>query len=235
MRRFLVLAIPVALMLTASVPAQAAAIQIGSLAGLSQNDFYDWGANVPDAVDKPSGTVVTSNGLATATLEDGAPGFSGYIEGTDFLGIFAVGDNVLFTGNYANTAISEAFEILFTAPIAGLGTQIQSNNNGLFTATLEVFNGAVSLGVFGVGGDNDSSEANTAPFLGARSDALDITRAIFTLTSNNGVGFAINRLYTTDSPNPAVDPTIPEPATMTLVGAGALAAAYRRRRQSKKQ
>ena len=111
------------------------------------------------------------------------------------------------------------------------GVQITSNFYGNFSASLEVFNGATSLGVFNVAGVMDGNEDGTAPFLGALSNAVDINRAVFTLTSNTGAGLGVNRLLTTDTPF-RDNAEVPEPATLGLVGMGVLAA-IRRRRQSR--
>jgi hypothetical protein len=112
-----------------------------------------------------------------------------------------------------------------------LGLHITSNIYGAFTASLEVFNGATSLGVFNVAGVMDGNEDGTAPFLGALSNAVDINRAVFTLTSNAAAGFGVTNLLTTDTPFGRQD-VVPEPATLGLVGMGVLAA-IRRRRQSR--
>ncbi len=223
MRKYVLLAVPLALLLTGA-QAQAAAIQVGSIVS---NDSFDWG-QYADGVPMGSPIGATSALLRTGTLSDGGA-FTGLVEGTSWFGNFAVGDNVLFTGDASDLVpTSDSFEMAFDTPVAGLGLQITSNLYGAFTAALEVFSGATSLGSFSVGGTMDGSEDGLAPFLGALSDAVDIDRAVFTLTSNNGFGLGVNRLLTTDTPN-APNP-IPEPATLGLLGAG-LAAVLLRRRQ----
>ena len=76
-----------------------------------------------------------------------------------------------------------------------------------------MFDGAISLGTFNVGGTMDGNEDGTAPFLGALSDSVDIDKAVFTLTSNTGAGLGVNRLLTSDTPTR----TVPEPATLALL------------------
>ena len=232
MRRLSILLVPVLVML-ASV-AQAATIQVGSAGALGANDFFDWGqVRVLDgggnAVAQASPQNVTSNLGRTGSISDGGT-FTGLVEGTDWFGNFTVGNNVLYTGDTNNPfAASSSFTTNFNTAVAGLGLQITSNFYGAFTASLEVFNGVTSLGVFNVAGVMDGNEDGTAPFLGALSDAVNINRAVFTLTSNTGAGLGVNRLLSTDTPLQAAE--VPEPSTLTLVGLGGLAAAAWRRRQ----
>jgi hypothetical protein len=229
MRKYLTIAVPLVLLL-AGVPAQAATIQVASPAGLAASDYYDWGQYTEGAVNgSPLGA--TSNGGDTATLNDVA-GFTRLVEGNTWFGNFTVGDNVLYTGNPTTPfSASNSFSINFAAAVAGLGLQIQSNFLGAYGASLEVFNGGTSLGVFNVAGLNDGNEDGTASFLGARSSAVDITRAVFSLTLNAGAGLGGNRLLVTDTPFSSAA-AVPEPGTLTLMGIGA-AALIRRRRSAK--
>jgi hypothetical protein len=222
-----------AVLLFAAVPAHATAIQIGSAAALGANDFFDWG-QLGDGVVNTSPVNVTSNLARTGSISDGVS-FTRLVEGNDFFGNFTVGDNVLFTGDPGDLGgAANSFTMNFSSPVAGLGLQFTSNFYGAFTGSLELFSGATSLGVFNVAGVMDGNEDGTSPFLAALNDAVNVDKAVFTLTSNTGAGLAVNRLLTTDTPfqqGPAA--AVPEPTTLTLVGIGALAAIRRRRRQTK--
>ena len=164
MRRLTLGAVPAVLFFMAGL-AQAATIQVGTAAGLGANDSFDWGqirviddyATPGDpsddfAVAQNSPIAVASSLARSGSVSDGAGGqFTGLIEGTDFFGIFANGDALLFTGDASDLdPFSDTFTMTFATPVAGVGTQIQSNSFGLFTASLEVFSGATSLGIFGV-------------------------------------------------------------------------------------
>jgi PEP-CTERM motif len=228
MRRLMFLVVPVMFFFTAT---QASAATI-AWNGAGSNDFFDWGAQAalnPEGSFHASPVAVTSNLARTGSIADSS-GFTRLVEGTDWFGNFAVGNNVLFTGDTANTpAASSAFTMNFNTAVAGVGAKIQSNRLGGFTARLEVFNGAVSLGVVNIAGTTDGAEDNSAPFLGALSDAVNITKAVYTLTSNTGDGLGINRELTTDTLRQGQP--VPEPATIALVSIGALGAAIRRRRR----
>src|SRR4029077_16545651 len=107
---------------------------------------------------------------------------------------------------------ASSFTMNLNSAVAGLGLQISSNFSGAFSASLEAFNGATSLGIFNVAGVLDGNEDSTAPFLGALSDAVHIDRVVFPLTANTGAGFGVNRLLTADTPLETSE--VPEPATL---------------------
>ena len=209
----------IALLFLAKLPAQAATSQVFSAGALAPNDFFDGGQiRVLDGsgfvVPQGSPQNVTSNLGRTGNVSDGVS-FTGLIEGTDWIGNFTPGNNVLFTGDPNNIFVaSSAFTMNFNTAVYGLGLQLTSNFYGAFTASLEVFNGATSLGVFNVGGVMDGNEDGTAPFLGAKSDS-SIDKAVFTLTSNTGAGLGVNRLLTSDTADTS---KVPEAGSLSLLG-----------------
>jgi hypothetical protein len=220
--------------------AEATTIQIGSAALLGANDFFDWGqVRVVDgtntAVDQPSPRTVTSGLGRTATVSDGGA-LTAAIEGIDWFGDFLPGQNVLYSGDFDDpAAAASTITVNFATAVKGLGLQIQSANFLNFSASLEVFDGAASLGAFSVAGLTLGLEDGSAPFLGALSDSTNITSAVFTLTSNTDFGFGVNRLLTADGDGTVPvepGPAVPEPATLTLVAGGIAVLAARRRRKA---
>ena len=224
----------------AASAAEATTIQVGSAALLGANDFFDWGQlRVVDAngaaVEQPSPRTVTSNLGRSATISDGGT-FTGAVEGTDWFGDFIAGQNVLFSGDFDDpTAAANVITMNFATAVKGVGLQIQSASFLDFTASLEVFDGATSLGTFSVAGLTLGLGDGSAPFLGALTDSANITSAVFTLTSNTDFGFGVNRLLTADGDGTVPvepGPAVPEPATLTLFATGVAALAARRRRKS---
>jgi len=219
--------------------AAASTIQIGSAAALGANDFFDWGQvraldGSGSAIAQPSPENVTSSLGRTASVSDSGS-LTGLVEGIDWFGNFTAGETVLYSGDVNDpAAAASALAVNFNTAVRGVGLQITSAGFLDFGASLEVFNGATSLGLFTVSGIMTGFEDGSAPFLGALSDSSNITRAVFTLTSNADFGLGVNRLLTADSPGtPPVEPgpAVPEPGTLSLLAIGAAGALVRRGRR----
>ena len=233
-RRLAILALP---LLMLARPATAGTIQVGLAAALGANDVFDWGTvRVLDggtAVAQSSPQDVGSSLGRTASISDGVA-FAGLIEGTDWFSNFDPDDLVLYSGDPNDPAsAAHAFAVSFDTAVAGLGLQIASAAFFDFDASLEVFDGPTSLGLFTVSGVMTGAGDGAAPFLAALSDSANITRAVFTLTSNTDFGFGVNRLLTADSAaGPPTGPpaAVPEPGTWSLFAIGAAGAMARRRR-----
>lgn len=229
MRRLTLLAVPALLLLTGGL-AQASSVQVGSAAGLGANDFIDWG-QLGDGTAVASPDNVLTNLGRTDVIAD-TTGFQGQVEGGDWIGIFNPGDKLLFnSSDEIKAGHSNSFEVDFASPIAGLGLGIQSNDFGRFVAQIDLFDSASTLlGSFTVTGDNLSTEDGSAPFLGAISDAVNVSRAVFSITANGGAGLGAGTLFLTDTPGGGVPSEVPEPATLSLTAIGAVMALRRRRK-----
>ena len=231
MRRILLLMLPALLLFTAT---NAGASTI-AWNGAGANDFFDWSQLGPEFSFAPSGFTAVSNLARNATLADGGVGFINCQQQP--LGIvpcqgnFVLDDWLLVSDDGTGSA-STIVDISFASTVAAVGSQVASNNFGAFTVRLDVFAGATNVGTFFATGFNDGGVGGPInPFLGALSDAVDITRAVFTLTSQvDDGGEILGTLRTSDTPfTPGA--VVPEPATLGLVGAGVLAAIRRRRQR----
>jgi len=110
----------------------------------------------------------------------------------------------------------------------GAGAQIQRDLLGSFTGTIEAYDsGNVLLGSFNLKGESNHGADNSAIFMGILSDSTDIKKIVYR-TDGGAQDFAINQLDLVPGTEKHV---IPEPATMTLMGAGLLGLLAARRRK----
>jgi archaellum component FlaF (FlaF/FlaG flagellin family) len=92
---------------------------------------------------------------------------------------FATGDSLIWTSDAGNGG-NGPVKLTFGTPMAGAGALIQANIPGQFTAKIEAFNGATSLGAFTVTSDKNGDAA----YIGLKDQtAANITSVIFSLTS----------------------------------------------------
>ncbi len=148
-------------------------------------------------------------------------------------GNFSPGDRLLWTlGNNGPITIN------FANPIARVGTQIQANYYGAFTAMITAFDSVGNtLGSF-TRNDGNSAFANNGPaiFIGIGSDTANISRLQFSLpnASFNPEDFAINNLSLRSTPGNSQP--VPEPFTILgSLTAGGIGVALRRKRQQQEK
>src|SRR5947209_105212 len=143
-RIMLAMAVP-ALVVGGTGWAPAGVVLVTNLQALAPNDSIDWGQLGPDSTSLSSSAAVTSAGGLGATVSTDDP--SGLVrvdEGVSWIGNFTISDHLI------NNNLFNFFPLTidFASPIGGAGAQIQLDNNGDFTATIEAFSGNTSLGVF---------------------------------------------------------------------------------------
>ncbi len=200
---------------------------------LGFNDAAVWGGDcqVPHASINSTSTnlrTVTASGQ-NGTIEQGLNTTS---FGTDpcnsmWIGNFADGDHLLWANDSSNfdqfgnpiTSGHGPLELALDSSVRGIGTQIQSDWYGGFTARLEVFNGANSLGFVTEDGVSDAN-TGTAIFIGVWDlSGENITRAVLSLDTcpESCNDFAINQVSLLEGP---IRENVPEPASLILLGSG---------------
>jgi len=91
---------------------------------------------------------------------------------------FTAGHSLLWTSDALNGG-NGPVSLTFAKPVAGLGALLQADLPGAFTAKIQVFNGATSLGSFTVAGST-----GIATYIGVLDKTgANITSAVFSLTS----------------------------------------------------
>ena len=210
-------------------------------AALLANDFIDWGQFGADFTIVNSGTHgFTNNGIGftvysvndNTSVDDGGQ-YQLLTEGSTWNGGFNPGDHVLFkTGSFAVN--STDLEIVFDQKIGGIGSGFQSNAFGDFTGSMGAWDNnpyfiANNVGFSSNFGNNHGGSDGTAPFMGVLSDQTDILAAYLEVqmadfSDSLGSGWSHTLVRDTGA--------VPEPASMAVLGLGAIAL-IRRRRQSK--
>jgi len=187
---------------------QADALLIWNGTSPAANDSTSWAGLGPDGTTIPSPFHATStDGVAITGTFAGGSGLTA-VQGVSWTGGFPAGDHLVWTFNNATNTGTAPLTLAFgTAVLAG-GVEIQSDAPGAFTAQVQAFDGATSLGI-----ENLASDAAGDPiFIGAQDTTADITSLVFSCTgacANND--FAVDTLR---SINPS---GTPEPASLSLL------------------
>ena len=222
MKRVLFCLAAFALVLVASAPVRAGVIGVTSRAALAGTDYVEWGTNIPTSTTQPVSWTATSNLGAPVGVTHGNPSGTFYGLQQSFggwSGNFAPGDNLLYNGA-AFTGQRGSVTLSFATPVAAVGAQIQSDFYGAFTATLSAFDSQGNQ-IFTESGVSNGNADNSAIFLGVASTLADISSIVYSTVDMSGNAqdddFAINRLDFRAQPL-----GVPEPASIALLGIGAL-------------
>lgn len=157
---------------------------------LNGSTSFDWSeAGSPFEI-IPTGTIVSSNNglLATVNLPGGA--WVPVAEGSEFYGNFTAGDQLLWTAGNGPLTLS------FNNVVSGVGTNIQADSYGNFTALVQGFNSAGQLlDSQSITGNSNGQNDGSAVFLGLANDP-GLSTVTFSLTSSTGddQDFAIDDL-----------------------------------------
>jgi len=200
-----------------------------SAAGLGANDTVNWSQLGPDS------TALGNSFSATSANSDSVSGaFSASTGevvdvGTSWgpaSGAFTNSDALI----WANDGTNGTGPVAFTFPtVFGAGAAIQSDQPGQFTAQIQLFSGATSLGTESV----TSDVAGDAIFIGALDTADEVTKAVFSLTAvtagdsyGNSLGdFAVDTLNLTEPVS-----STPEPGSVLMLMGGLAGLSLLRRR-----
>jgi len=164
-------------------------VQVTDQAGLSPDSSISWGqlgadqtpVNAAFSVLSNKGLGVNvnltgSNSVVSVVCKE-APPFS---KDCSWNGIgFTAGDSLLWTVN-AWTGGNGPLTLTFTSGIVGAGALLQSDVPGQFTASIQAFNGATSLGTF----TQQSDTEGHAVYLGVKDNSgANITSVVYSLTA----------------------------------------------------
>jgi hypothetical protein len=206
-------AIALLVLATASARADSVAV-VTSLGGLSANDTIVWsqlGADTADLTATPSFT--STHGLTgSVTLADAHSVVAVVCPETmcswNPIGTtgFSTGDSLIWTKD-TGVGGNGPLTVNFTSKnVSGAGAFIQADGPTQFTANIEAFSGATSLGSFPV----TSDPSGDATFIGVLdSTAANITKVIFSITSCVGdcTDFAIDTVSLNVPAGPSPTPT----------------------------
>jgi hypothetical protein len=203
-------------------PAAAQTTFVATRAAIGANDLIDWSGIGPDFTVAPNPFSISSNGGLGASVSQAGGAFVRLTQDSSVGGNFGPGDAVLFTGGNNGPVTIE-----FATPVFAAGAQFQTDFIGDYTARIEAFDaGGGLLGSFDFAGVSGSSFPgdNTAVFAGVSNPSAVIKSIRYTgLTAVSSPNqFVINQVSLR---------VIPEPASLTLLGAGLLPLGLKLRRR----
>ncbi|MFN8218671.1 MAG: PEP-CTERM sorting domain-containing protein [Fimbriimonadales bacterium] len=187
-------------------------------ANINANDSIDWGQFGAPFTGVVDGSMGTSSVYNMPFMITDGNGFERRDQWTGgWAGDFTQGDKLMWTQG------GRGFELIFGYTLKAVGAQIQRDQFGAFTATIEAFDGlGDSLGSFTINSNSTANNDGSAAFLGVESNAHDIARIVYTVDAGQtGNDFALNEV--------SMNACVPEPGTIAALGLGAIALIRRKR------
>jgi hypothetical protein len=229
----------IAVMLMAAAARADSVSVVTTLSGLSANDTILWSQLGADATElTASSSFSSSNGLTGSAVLTGPNSLIAVVCPETLCSWnplsstgFNAGDSLIWTADAGSSGNGPLTVNFASKSVTAAGGFIQADGPGQFTAQIEAFNGATSLGTFPVASDTSGD----ATFIGViDNSAANITSVQFSITSCNGdcSDFGIDTV-SLDAPSggPTATPTMtggptptatPTPTPTPTPGAGTL-------------